>query len=39
MVAITLLRRDSLSVDDYRCNAGPGDQPFVEVHAGRKLSQ
>ncbi|MFI5216102.1 MAG: helix-turn-helix domain-containing protein [Candidatus Limnocylindria bacterium] len=38
MTATTILRRSSLSVDDYRCNAGPADRPFVEVHAGYSVS-
>jgi AraC family transcriptional regulator len=32
MPATTLLRRESLAVVDYRCDAGPGDEPFVERH-------
>jgi len=38
MVATTILRRGSLSVDDYRCKAGPAGQPFVEVHGGFSTS-
>jgi AraC family transcriptional regulator len=38
MVAITVLRRGSISVVDYRCNAGPSDEPFVERHDGFSLS-
>lgn len=33
MAARTLLRTASLRVDDYRCSAGPRDEPFVERHA------
>jgi AraC-like DNA-binding protein len=29
----TLLRSGGLRIDDYRCSAGPHDQPFVERHA------
>jgi AraC-like DNA-binding protein len=32
MTARTLLKSGSISVTDYRCNAGPSDQPFVERH-------
>ncbi|MGH8264486.1 MAG: helix-turn-helix domain-containing protein [Steroidobacteraceae bacterium] len=32
MPARTLLKSGSISVTDYRCNAGPSDQPFVEQH-------
>src|SRR5919197_6652299 len=32
MAAITVLRQGSLSVLEYRCTAGPGDEPFAEVH-------
>src|SRR5262245_8319034 len=32
MASHTILRSDSLSVDDYRCSAGPHDEPFVEQH-------
>lgn len=28
----TILRTGSLRVDDYRCTAGPDDEPFVERH-------
>jgi AraC-like DNA-binding protein len=28
----TLIERESLSVIDYRCDAGPGDAPYPEVH-------
>ncbi len=34
MVATTLLRRDSIAVMDYRCDARPADKPFVELHGG-----
>ena len=35
---IAVLRRGSITVVDYRCDAGPADQPFVEVHDGFSLS-
>jgi AraC family transcriptional regulator len=34
MVTATAL----LSVTDYRCTVGPGDQPFVEIHSGFDLA-
>lgn len=38
MVATTVLRRGSISVIDYRCSAGPADEPFVERHDGYSVS-
>lgn len=38
MVATTVLRRGSLSVIDYQCDAGPADAPFVELHHGFSVS-
>src|SRR5687768_478824 len=38
MAATTILRTPSLTVMDYRCSAGPGDQPFVEVHGDHSVS-
>lgn len=38
MSVTTLLRRDALSVLDYRCEAGPHDRPFVEVYSCHSLS-
>ncbi|WP_437289061.1 helix-turn-helix domain-containing protein [Sorangium sp. So ce406] len=38
MVVTTVVRRDSISVLDYRCSAGPGDAPFVELHGGFSVS-
>lgn len=32
MPGSTLLERDSLAVVDYRCDAGPHDPPYPEVH-------
>jgi AraC-like DNA-binding protein len=34
----TLLRRPSISVFEFRCNAGPGDKPFMEQHRCHSLS-
>ncbi len=38
MTATTVLRRGSLTVDDYRCSAGPADAPFVERHQDFSVS-
>ncbi|WP_437636740.1 hypothetical protein [Sorangium sp. So ce854] len=38
MVVTTVARRDAISVLDYRCSAGPGDAPFVELHGGFSVS-
>jgi len=38
MVATTVLRRGSISVIDYQCDAGPADAPFVELHHGFSVS-
>jgi AraC family transcriptional regulator len=38
MATATLLRDGAVSVVDYRCKAGPGDRPFVEVHGAYSLS-
>ena len=38
MAATTLMRSDVISAVDYRCDAGPGDKPFAEVHAGYSVS-
>jgi AraC-like DNA-binding protein len=38
MGATTLLRTRSIAVDDYRCGAGPHDEPFVERHADFSIS-
>ncbi|MGH8505319.1 MAG: helix-turn-helix domain-containing protein [Stenotrophobium sp.] len=37
-MATSLLRTADLSVLDYRCSTGPGDQPYTEVHASHSLS-
>lgn len=34
MVATTVFRHGSIAVVDYRCSAGPADEPFVELHDG-----
>jgi len=34
MAATTVLRDGPISVIDYRCTAGPADEPFVELHGG-----
>jgi len=33
MAAHTILQTGTVRVDDYRCTAGPHDEPFVERHA------
>jgi AraC-like DNA-binding protein len=38
MVITKILQHSSISVLDYRCNAGPTDTPFVELHDGFSLS-
>jgi AraC-like DNA-binding protein len=38
MNATTLLQRPLISVFEFRCNAGPGDKPFVEQHRCHSLS-
>jgi AraC family transcriptional regulator len=38
MIVNCLYRGDLLSVIDYRCAAGPDDQPYVEVHEATSLS-
>lgn len=38
MPATTLLQRDSISVIDYRCESGPHDRPFVELHSGYSVA-
>jgi AraC-like DNA-binding protein len=38
MGAISVFRGGSISVIDYRCEAGPGDAPFVEVHDSFSIS-
>jgi AraC-like DNA-binding protein len=38
MAATTLLQHGAISVSDYRCSAGPGDKPFVELHGRHSIS-
>ena len=38
MNATTLLQRQSISVFEFRCSAGPGDTPFAEQHQGHSIS-
>jgi AraC-like DNA-binding protein len=38
MVATTLLQRPSITVSDFRCDAAPGDAPFVEQHRRHSIS-
>jgi AraC-like DNA-binding protein len=38
MTATTLLERRSISVSDFRCDAGPGDRPFAEQHRRYSIS-
>src|SRR5213592_2859372 len=38
MDATTLLQRQSISVSEFRCSAGPNDTPFVERHRCHSVS-
>jgi AraC-like DNA-binding protein len=38
MTATTLLQRRSITVSDFRCDAAPGDRPFVEHHRRHSIS-
>ena len=38
MSATTIFENESITLVDYRCNAGPTDAPFVEVHGGYSIS-
>jgi AraC-like DNA-binding protein len=38
MTATTLLQRNSISVSDLRCSAGPNDAPFAELHRCHSIS-
>jgi len=38
MQATTIHQSPNLSVYDFRCTAGPGDKPFVEVHRSHSLA-
>src|ERR1700730_18631186 len=38
MTATTLLQRQSITVSDFRCSAGPDDTPFAERHRCHSVS-
>jgi len=38
MTATTLLQRQSITVSDFRCSAGPDDRPFAELHRRHSIS-
>src|SRR5882762_786507 len=38
MTSTRLLQRKSISVSDFRCDAGPGDKPFAEQHSRHSIS-
>jgi AraC-like DNA-binding protein len=38
MTATTLLDGKSITVSDFRCDAGPGDAPFAEAHRCHSIS-
>jgi AraC-like DNA-binding protein len=38
MGAQAVLQRDAVQVYDYRCSAGPGDRPFIELHEVHSLA-
>src|SRR5258705_2350925 len=38
MKRTTLLARDRISVTEFRCTAGPGDQPFAEQYPAHSIS-
>jgi AraC-like DNA-binding protein len=38
MTATTLLQRPSITVSDFRCDAGPDDRPFAEQHRCHSIS-
>jgi AraC-like DNA-binding protein len=38
MAVTTLLQHGAISVSEYRCSAGPDDQPFVELHSRHSIS-
>jgi AraC-like DNA-binding protein len=38
MTATTLLDSKSITVSDFRCDAGPGDRPFAEQHRCHSIS-
>ena len=38
MKRTTLLQRDRISVTEFRCTAGPGDEPFAEQYPAHSIS-
>src|ERR1700737_996884 len=38
MTATPLLQRQSITVSDFRCGAGPGDTPYAELHRCHSVS-
>jgi AraC-like DNA-binding protein len=38
MAATILLQHGAITVSDYRCSAGPDDEPFVERHSRHSIS-
>ncbi len=38
MLVITELKTEPIRVSSYRCDAGPGAQPFTEMHEGHSVS-
>src|SRR3954452_1893877 len=38
MTSTRLLERKSITVSDFRCTAGPGDEPFAEQHRCHSIS-
>ncbi|UPK36263.1 AraC family transcriptional regulator [Bradyrhizobium sp. 186] len=38
MDATTLLTTQSMTVSEFRCDAGPGDQPFAECRTGHSIA-
>ena len=38
MTATTLLKRNSVSVSEFRCDAGPDDKPYAELHPCHSIS-
>src|SRR3954469_8062471 len=38
MAATTLLQCGAITVSDFRCTAGPDDEPFVELHCRHSIS-
>jgi AraC-like DNA-binding protein len=38
MAATTLLQHGAITVSEYRCTAGPGDAPYVELHRRQSIS-